>query len=295
MARREGTNGGFTLLECTTAEEFWEQLSPEKAIRRDGSGFIYRGQGKAEWKLLPRVFRETKCNLFNIQGRPPATSDEQVASELIILNRFVEECDLVGLRVPHDSRLFRNQHLDFGRGSDKYFIDPSQWPNVELIELMALAQHHGVPTRLLDWSRRSYVAAYFAASTSVAGPVMSNQAKIAVWALDSIKGTTCENVEIVTGIPGYTSENLAAQSGLFTLLKQPEDKRRRRFQPRSLEDEFLSLPESPLRKITLPAQSAPRVLELCRLYGVSASTLFPGYDGAARAISDWLNSIKASD
>jgi hypothetical protein len=136
------------------------------------------------------------------------------------------------------------------------------------------------------------VAAYFAASTALAIFSGSEEAKMAVWVLDSAKARFCKNFQIVTEIPGSTSKNLAAQSGLFTLLKQAENKRGERFQAGSLEEEFASLQDTPLIKITLTASAAPQVIGLCRLYGVSASTLFPGHDGAARAIADWLNMTK---
>lgn len=276
----------YDLMECSNTHEFWDKLSPEKPLKKNPSKFIYRGQGNAIWPLVPAILRD---NMKHSWWKEKMYYDEQIFFELAILNYFVEQCDLLGLKITNDSLEFRKQNLDLNLAqNDKYYINPSEWPNEHLLELMALAQHHGIPTRLLDWSRRSYVAAYFAASSALASYKESDsENKIAVWALDIERINLYRNIMIVK-VPGSTSSNLAAQSGIFTFLKQ-SGKRGEIFKLKPLEEEFSSLHETPLCKITLPNKHAAEVLDLCKLYGISAATLFPGYDGVARAVSDWIN------
>lgn len=280
----------FNLIESNNVEEFWDILSPQKTLQEKPSEFIYRGQRDANWHLIPAILRKNSPSKV-IFGQRELTADEQIFTERAILEQFVNQCDLLGLKIVNDSAELRENLDHQAHSADKYYINPSEWPNEKLIELMALAQHHGVPTHLLDWSKRSYVAAYFAASSALKNcDVGENNTKIAVWALNIEKIHLYKNINIIK-VPGSTSSNLAAQSGLFTMLKQPIG-RGQPFPEKPLEDEFVSSADTPLWKITLPVKYTTRVLDLCELYGVSASTLFPGFDGAAKAVKDWINKYR---
>jgi hypothetical protein len=270
---------------CETPEEFWEELSPLKLLDSQSSNIIYRGQRKAQWGLIPGVLRPDIPFLKILLKRK---SPNQIFFEKAILNQFTKRCDLLGLKIPNDSSELREILDPQSRQTDKYYINPSAWPDERLFEIMALAQHHGLPTQLLDWSRRSYVAAYFAASSALANH-QEQDTKIAVWALDQDKISKCMNIKLVK-VPGSTSNNLAAQSGLFTVLQQQVDKSQP-YSFGSLEDEFEQWENAPIRNITLPVKYAARILLYCDVHGISAATLFPNYSGAAKAVVDWLNQM----
>jgi hypothetical protein len=152
---------------------------------------------------------------------------------------------------------------------------------------MALGQHHGLPTRLLDWSTRSYVAAYFAISDAVGKKPQPD--RLAVWVLNITRSFThSTNLETVR-VPGGNNPNLAAQAGVFTLLRQEGARGRPFHGETSLDGHFLAQKSRipiPMLKITLPVAEAPAALRLCELYGVTGATLFPDYYGAARAAKD---------
>lgn len=229
---------------------------------------------------------------WGLRESKPCQSDEQVFAEWMFLKSFIEHCDSVGLSIPNDSSEFREQYFsqNLPAGPDGSLIRTGIWPPKELFEVMALAQHYGLPTRLLDWTKRSYVAAYFAASDAVAGKAEfngSSEKRIAIWVLDTEKKGLFKELEFVR-VPGSNSANLAAQRGVFTLLRQT-GLRGKAFEGTSMLDEYFSQQsECPLVKVTLPAEKARLVLTLCDKYGINGATVFHDYYGATRATMDDL-------
>jgi hypothetical protein len=162
---------------------------------------------------------------------------------------------------------------------DSFIFHRKLWPSDEYFEIMALGQHFGLPTRLLDWSRRSYVAAYFAASSALE---RKNDGKLAVWGFNTENKYKLKNVQIIS-VPGGNNANVAAQSGLFTLLMQ-EYKRGKPFEgSHCLDDYIVSCKNHDLAKITLPVREAPKIIDLCERHGVTAATLYPDFYGPAKA------------
>ena len=147
--------------------------------------------------------------------------------------------------------------------------------------LMALAQHHGLPTRLLDWTNSPYIACYFAAAWAVSNAFKENE-RLALFALD------LNDIYKVPGIrhikvPGTTSVNLSSQAGSFILVDNFGYRGEPFTSGISLESK-LSNQISFLKKVTLPRALAGELLLRCYKFGVSGASLFPGYDGIVRAM-----------
>ena len=175
----------FEELNYETANELWDALSPTKSFFKEPYNIIYRGQADSDWSLIPSLLRNKESNpLLRFMGQP-STADNLVFTEVRLLEEFASYCDNVGIRIPNDSMKFRTETLS-SQVQDKYYIRPELWPNPELIELMALAQHHGVPTRLLDWTKQPYVAAYFAVSSAMANyKNWKSNTKLAIWVFNT--------------------------------------------------------------------------------------------------------------
>ncbi|MES1174031.1 MAG: FRG domain-containing protein [Myxococcales bacterium] len=259
-------------VDCETAEELFEALRP-RLPAPGRSKTIYRGCGDAAYKLIPKALRATAKD-------DPA--DMLILKEWALLCSFIEGCDLTGVRLPGDSARWR-ESLDQNTGAlNRAAMHPSKWPDREHYEVWAMAQHHGLPTRLLDWSRSPIVAAYFAASSAMSE--RTSQGRLAVWSLPPDGEVFWREWLVTIAVPASDSVNLAAQQGLFSLTLLPGVRGR----PLAIEAfeeiaaRIFSGDATLLRKHTLPRDEAPELLELCEAYGVSGATMFPGSDGAAR-------------
>jgi hypothetical protein len=172
----------------------------------------------------------------------------------------------------------------------------------EVQAVAALAQHHGVPTWLLDWSRYGKVAAYFAASDVV--HAREKGGLLAVWALnmsDAKKPKALVNIMDerfpqlrIVELPRAGNPNLHAQAGLFTLGLESagSPKMSDPVSLVSVDDLVLKTAvesgfELPMMyKLTLPRSEAGTLLKWLAHEPITGATLFPGLDGVARDVRD---------
>ena len=280
--------GAIQEIPCSTAEELWDRLSPTHTLFDPPFRLIYRGQCDSKWKLIPSVLRKKNRKLLQEWFGLPVKADEQVYIEVVLLERFAEFCDQAGIRIPNDSIEFRENVLTRNK-QDRFTLQPENWPRSEILEVMAVAQHHGVPTRLLDWTRNPYAAVYFAASSAVSAfGKWSEDQRLTIWVLNTEWKNLYRRVRIIQ-IPGAMSPHIAAQEGLFTVHPYGGS-RGEPFEVVGLEDEYRTLSKCPLLKLTVPVKESARLLELGDMIGITAATMFPSADGAGRAVMDRVNS-----
>jgi len=235
---------------------------PDPATGRRRSAAVYRGAPDARWPLLTSLDALGGVN-------PPHTKADL---EEYILRSFI-------------------------RYSRPYFINPPEndW------EVLVAAQHHGLPTRLLDWTYSPLVAAHFATVDPGDG------ADRAVWRLDwkamhrQFKlPDLALLIQDLVGIFGrdrpFTPSDLfamppdarpfacmleppsldiriVAQSAAFTLCSD-----KRQSFDRFLEQHGLG---DTLTKLVIPAAERGRIRDQLDLVSVDERRLFPDLDGVA--------------
>ena len=145
-------------------------------------------------------------------------------------------------------------------------------------EWLALAQHHGLATRLLDWTKNPLVALYFAVEknylTNCAVYSISLEQEINTRKIinnlnidEYIDPFNVPQISLVH--PSHITRRLTAQSGLFTIHHSPHQ----------------AFDKNVLMKFVVPAEHRKEIKEELSNLGINRVSLFPDLDG----LSNYLN------
>jgi hypothetical protein len=173
----------------------WEHIERLLRTEYSSSKLIFRGVPDIDFKLRPNVGRV-------VAGVPRYRLDRERG----LVARFKQYA------MPHLTQ-----------------IPTSEW------DWLALAQHHGLPTRLLDWTFSPLVAVWFALSgrfkdvvrTPACQPKPPRPAAVYVremprW-VDVDKAPNPFKIkEVVSFLPTHVSRRITAQSGIFTTHFRPD-------------------------------------------------------------------------
>ncbi len=231
--------------------------------------WIYRGQARADWKLSTTLERSSLAEL-----------DHDIEKTLICEYR----------RAVHSFR-------------DLDYIPEST------LEWLALLQHHGTPTRLMDFTQSPYVAAYFAFQEEVD---VETTEPVAIWCVNKINFFQAAVYHLKKfidltdelGAPytfsdqlfeevfrqhdlncvlpldlGRSNQRHLAQQGTFLAVANPD-------LPFDKQLKFMNYQKDPaITKLLISRSERKTALRDLRKMNITHATLFPGIDGFARALN----------
>ncbi|MDW9761650.1 FRG domain-containing protein [Sinorhizobium meliloti] len=243
--------------ECGTAAELIDQLNPSRDDWWDESNeqtHCFRGHRDADWPLLAKAFRP-----LSISGLGPFY---QKVKEKAADPGFVEWREgAISLAFQNFQRAAREIGVDV-QPQDKH-----------------LAQHHGIPTDLLDWSFSPHIAAYFSLDESSA----STATHLCVWAMRRASAVIDNFIVSVRDYPVERNPYMRAQRGSFSVVNfissynsDNEDE-----PVPSLQSLHAMAAKPFLTQFTLPWAEAGELRRLLRRHGVSAAALQPSLDRVA--------------
>lgn len=198
-------------------------------------------------------------------------------------NRMERYCSEVLSRFHNEAQAELGVRLDMNNGEDYSVV-------------LGLAQHHGLPTPLLDWTESPYIAAFFAFSDAL-DATHRNDSHVRIFALTRkfVEGSSPINVVLTRPNPFAASlkiswlhnVRLRAQQGRFLITNVGNFEAWLRKIEQELGDQYLYA-------VDIPIEYATEALQDLAFMGLTAATMFPGLDGICRALRHEMTFTKIS-
>jgi len=236
------------------------------------SGWLFRGHACADWKLQPTLER-----ILESVGWSP---------------ELAEKCEEYSLH-----KFSSKAH---------HYIDRNTLPNTKL-GWLSLMQHHGIPTRLLDFTESPFIALFFSL-----GQIDNADRQCAIWALD-YRGLLKSSIEYLQNNSKFEYNYSSAQmnpddaydkildSGSHDILWVTEPKISNLRMERQKGTFLLScniqkrivdlipmLPPQSIHKIVVKRSLMHEIYTMLKGMGINHSILYGNLDGLAKDLRDEL-------
>ena len=202
---------------------------------KDGYSWAFRGQRDPSWKLLPKAGRAEYKSKFR-----NGINERSIFESW---KRYAVH--------------FLNQHP-----SDEW-----DW--------MVLAQHHGLATRLLDWTKNPLNAAYFAVTggKGCSGAIFAFEVKTSHSIPPKIDPFEVKGLKVY--YPRGLSPRIVSQRGIFTISNEPT---------KPIENTL----DDKLHKFLISAAAAPEIRKTLAFFGINEMSIFQDLDHLSGLLNEFV-------